>query len=383
MAIKFNSISINEKAEAYIVDALFNSGLDSDKYTHKASNFLELLTKSPKVLLTGSCTAALEMAAILLDLQPGDEVIMPSYTFVSTANAFVLRGAIPVFVDIREDTLNIDEQLIEEAITSKTKAIVPVHYAGVSCEMDSIMAIAEKHSLYVIEDAAQCVGARYKGRHLGTIGHLGALSFHHTKNITSGLGGALLINEEKFIERAKIIWQKGTNREEFLAGQVNKYTWKDVGSSFMMPEISAALLFSQLEQLDQITKHRLASWNQYYQNLKNLEVEGFIRLPLFPQKTEHNAHLFYLLCENTQKRHHLINLFKENAIQSTFHYIPLHSTAAGERFSRASGDLCVTNRVANCLIRLPLHACIRKDELTKICEILDKNYRKVIPLGDL
>ena len=374
MIIKFNESAVDVGAQEYVNDVLYSSGLASDKYCKKSTELLENITKAKQTLLTHSCTAALEMAAILIDIKPGDEVIMPSYTFVSTANAFVLRGAVPVFVDIREDTLNIDEKLIEFAITPKTKAIVPVHYAGVGCEMDAIMAIAEKHNLYVIEDAAQCIGATYKGKHLGTIGHFGTLSFHHTKNITSGLGGALLINDEEFIERAKIIWQKGTNREAFLEGQVDKYTWVDVGSSFMMPELSAALLLSQLEQFDQIIKHKLSIWSQYYHGLKSLEDEGCLRLPIIPRDRKHNAHIFYLICNGLKQRISLMERFRDSGVQVTFHYIPLHASPAGVEFSRFSGPMNNTDSLCQCLLRLPLYSGLNSDYALKVIRIILLHY---------
>jgi dTDP-4-amino-4,6-dideoxygalactose transaminase len=372
VTINFNQICLDTISKGYVNDSLFQSGLDSDKYCSKSTELLEHITKAKKVLLTHSCTAALEMAAILIDIHPGDEIIMPSYTFVSTANAFVLRGAVPVFVDVREDTLNIDEKLIEAAITHKTKAIVPVHYAGVGCEMDTIMGIAKKHNLYVIEDAAQCIGATYKGKHLGTIGHFGTLSFHYTKNITSGLGGALLINDEKFIERSKVVWQKGTNREAFLEGQVDKYTWCDVGSSFMMPELSAALLAAQLEQLDEITEKRVSIWNQYYDGLKSLENNGLIGLPFIPIGGHNNGHIFYLICRNQKERDELVKHLKNNGVQSTFHYIPLHSSPAGRQYSRIGSTMLATEKISSSIIRLPLHGCVAKNNVDTILSLINK-----------
>lgn len=376
MIIKFNESDVDVGAQEYVNDVLFYSGLDADKYSKKSTELLENITKAEKGLLTHSCTAALEMAAILIDIQPGDEVIMPSYTFVSTANAFVLRGAVPVFVDIREDTLNIDETLIEAAITPKTKAIVPVHYAGVGCDMDAIMDIAERHSLYVIEDAAQCIGATYKGKPLGTIGHFGTLSFHHTKNITSGLGGGLLVNDKQFIDRAKIIWQKGTNREAFLEGQVDKYTWSDVGSSFMMPELSAAVLLSQLEQLYEITAKRLSVWRQYYDGLKTLEKNGLVRLPVIPEYCQHNGHLFCLLCNSQAQRSSLMSYLKENDIQSAFHYIPLHSSPAGKRFSRVHGKMTNTDYLADCLVRLPVYTLLESLNVNYVVSQFNRYFKK-------
>ena len=375
MNTKFNKSIVSQNAKEYVNDVLYGSGLDSDKCCRASTELLSRITKAKQVLLTHSCTAALEMAAILIDIQPGDEVIMPSYTFVSTANAFVLRGAVPVFVDIREDTLNIDETLIEAAITPKTKAIVPVHYAGVGCDMDAIMDIAERHSLYVIEDATQCIGATYKGKHLGTIGHFGTLSFHHTKNLTSGLGGALLINDGRFFDRAKVIWQKGTNREAFFEGQVDKYTWIDVGSSFMMPELSAAVLLSQLEQLHEVTAKRLSVCRQYYNGLKILEQEGAMHLPVVPEHCQHNGHIFYLICNSLEQRSSLMSYLKQNRIQCTFHYIPLHYSPAGKTFSRVHGEMSNTNHLADCLVRLPVYSMLDRSDVDYVLKHVHGYYK--------
>jgi dTDP-4-amino-4,6-dideoxygalactose transaminase len=294
------------------------------------------------------------MAAILADIQPGDEVIMPSYTFVSTANAFVLRGGVPVFVDIRPDTLNIDETQIEAAITEKTKAIVPVHYAGVGCEMDTIMAIARKYGLMVIEDAAQGIMATYKGRPLGSIGHLGCLSFHETKNIISGEGGALLINDPELAERAEIIREKGTNRSQFFRGQVDKYTWVDVGSSYLPSELIAAFLWAQMEEADDITRRRLALWSVYHQWLQGLEEAGSLRRPIIPKECVHNAHMYYILLPDLEARTALIARLKKEDIHPVFHYVPLHSAPSGRKHGRPHGELRVTEEVADRLLRLPL-----------------------------
>lgn len=323
-------------------------------FTKKASAWLEGHANSYKVLITHSCTAALEMAAILAEIEPGDEVIMPSYTFVSTANAFVLRGAVPVFVDIRPDTLNIDETLIEAAITLRTKAIVPVHYAGVGCEMDSIMQIAKKHNLLVIEDAAQGIMASYKGRPLGSIGHLGAYSFHETKNIISGEGGAILVNDVQFAARAEIIREKGTNRSQFYRGQVDKYTWQDVGSSYLPGEDIAAFLYAQLEQAQEITSKRMAIWQKYHEAFEILEKNGDLRRPFVPKECQHNAHMYYILLESLEHRTQLLQQFKKQNIHPVFHYIPLHNSPAGKRFSRAHGDLKNTEDLSDRLLRLPL-----------------------------
>ncbi|MGP4132508.1 dTDP-4-amino-4,6-dideoxygalactose transaminase [Pantoea tagorei] len=307
------------------------------------------------MLLTPSCTASLEMAALLIDLQPGDEVIMPSYTFVSTANAFVLRGATIVFVDIRPDTLNIDESKIEAAITEKTRAIVPVHYAGVACEMDAIMALAAKHQLWVIEDAAQGVMSRYKGRALGTIGHIGCFSFHETKNYTAGgEGGATLINDAALVERAEIIREKGTNRSQFFRGQVDKYTWRDIGSSYLMADLQAAYLWAQLEAAERINQQRLRLWQRYYDALQPLAAQGRIQLPSLPAHCEHNAHMFYIKLRDSDDRQALISWMKEAEILTVFHYIPLHSSPAGERFGRFQGEDRFTTAESERLLRLPL-----------------------------
>ena len=353
--IPFNKPYMTGKELYYIAQANFNHMLAGDgPFTKKCHVWLESQTGSKKALLTHSCTAALEMAAILADIQPGDEVIMPSYTFVSTANAFVLRGGMPVFVDIRSDTLNIDETLIEAAITSRTKAIVPVHYAGVACEMDTIMDIAQRHNLLVIEDAAQGIMSTYKGKPLGSIGHLGAYSFHETKNIISGEGGALLVNDERFVERAEMIREKGTNRGQFFRGQVDKYTWVDVGSSYLPGEVIAAFLWAQMEEAEQITRKRLAIWHQYHEAFESLEVAGMVRRPVIPEDCIQNAHMYYLLLDSLEKRTAFINNLKVKGINSVFHYVPLHSAPAGMKFGRANGDLSMTSQLSERLVRLPL-----------------------------
>jgi dTDP-4-amino-4,6-dideoxygalactose transaminase len=339
-------------------------------YTKKSSAWLEEKTKTKKALLTHSCTAALEMAALLAEIQPGDEVIMPSYTFVSTANAFVLRGGIPVFVDIRPDTLNINENLIEAAITNKTKAIVPVHYAGVACEMDTIMRIAKKHDLLVIEDAAQGVMSSYKGQALGAIGDIGAYSFHETKNIISGEGGAILINEEAFSLRAEIIREKGTNRSQFYRGQVDKYTWQDIGSSYLPGEDIAAFLLAQLECAEEITQKRLAIWNKYHQAFEHLEQEGVIRRPFVPEGCTHNGHMYYVILNSLAERTALIRKFKSHNIHPVFHYIPLHSAPAGIKFGRVSGCMDNTNAVSDTLLRLPLWVGL-DDNQDRVIDVLN------------
>jgi len=355
MQIPFNKPYMTGKELWYIAQAHAMGHLAGDgSFTKKCNAWLEARTGTHKAMLTHSCTAALEMAAILADIQPGDEVIMPSYTFVSTANAFVLRGAVPVFVDIRPDTLNIDETKIEAAITDKTKAIVPVHYAGVGCEMDTIMAIARKHNLLVIEDAAQGIMATYKGRPLGSIGHLGCLSFHETKNIISGEGGALLVNDPELAERAEVIREKGTNRSQFFRGQVDKYTWVDVGSSYLPSELIAAFLWAQMEEADNITRRRLALWGVYHQWLEGLEQTGKFRRPIIPRECVHNAHMYYILLPDLAARTSLIGELKKQDIHPVFHYVPLHSAPTGVRHGRANGDLTVTENLADRLLRLPL-----------------------------
>jgi dTDP-4-amino-4,6-dideoxygalactose transaminase len=355
MIVPFNKPYMTGKELWYISQAHASGHLAGDgAFTKKCSAWLEKRIGSRKALLTHSCTAALEMAAILADIQPGDEVIMPSYTFVSTSNAFVLRGATPVFVDIRADTLNIDETKIEAAITPRTKAIVPVHYAGVGCEMDTIMDIARRHDLLVIEDAAQAIMSTYKGRPLGSIGHMAALSFHETKNIISGEGGALLINDARFVARAEIVREKGTNRSQFFRGQVDKYTWVDLGSSFLPGEIVAAFLWAQLEEAEQINQRRLNIWNTYHEHFAGLETAGKIRRPSVPQDFKHNAHMYYLLLPDLETRTAVIDRLKAQGIQTVFHYIPLHSSPQGKESGRTEGDMTHTDNTGACLLRLPM-----------------------------
>jgi dTDP-4-amino-4,6-dideoxygalactose transaminase len=339
-------------------------------FTAKCHSLLEEMTGARKVLLTHSCTGALEMAALVAGIGPGDEVIMPSYTFVSTANAFALRGAVPVFVDIRPDTLNIDERLIEDAITPRTKAIVPVHYAGVGCEMDAIMDIADRHSLMVIEDAAQALMSYYKGRHLGAIGHLGTISFHETKNVICGEGGALLINRPELIDRSEIAWQKGTDRNRFHRGEVDKYTWQDLGSSFLPNEITAAFLLAQLECADWLIAIRREAWNLYHELMKEPEKRGLLIRPFIPADCTHNAHMYYVILPNAQIRTNIIKLLSGCGIKAVFHYVPLHSSPAGRRLAKACGDLRVTTAMSERVLRLPLWAGISPGEITEVCETL-------------
>lgn len=356
-----------------IAQAHANGHLAGDgQFSKKCQQWLEAKTGTKKALLTHSCTAALEMAAILADIKPGDEVIMPSYTFVSTANAFVLRGATPVFVDIRNDTLNLDETKIEAAITGKTKAIVPVHYAGVGCEMDTTMDIANHHDLLVVEDAAQGIMSTYKGRPLGSIGSLGTLSFHETKNVISGEGGALLINDGALIDRAEIIREKGTDRGQFFRGEVDKYTWQDLGSSFLPSDLVAAFLSAQLDEADSITAARLASWCYYNDLLWDIASKGLIRLPIIPADCQHNAHMFYVLLHSDADRAAILSELKMDGVGAIFHYVPLHSSPAGEKFGRVSGTLPVTESVSSRLVRLPLWCGITPREQEKVVDDLKR-----------
>lgn len=360
----------------YIQNAIIEHKISGDgKYTKMCSELLEKLTSSPKVLLTTSCTHATEMAAILADIKEGDEVIMPSYTFVSTANAFVLRGATPVFVDIRPDTMNIDESLIEEAITEKTKAIVPVHYAGVACEMDTIMNIASKNNLFVIEDAAQGVYATYKGQALGTIGDYGCYSFHETKNYSMGEGGALLIKNSAKAEDAEIIREKGTNRSKFWRGEIDKYTWVNYGSSYLPSDMNAAYLYAQLLKAEEINNVRLQVWDTYYKELSELQNKGKIDLPSVPEGCEHNAHMFYIKVKDIEERSALIAYLKEKEIYSVFHYIPLHSSPAGKRFGRFAGEDKFTTKESERLLRLPMYYGLSVDKVEYVCEWIKAFYK--------
>ena len=367
--IPFNKPYLTGNELVYIEQAYKNGQLAGDgPFTKQCHQWLENRIDTKKAFLTHSCTAALEMSAILLNIKPGDEIIMPSYTFVSTDNAFVLHGGVPVFVDIHEDTLNINESLIEEAITIHTKVIVPVHYAGVACEMDVIMDIARRHNLLVVEDAAQGILSSYKGRMLGSIGHLGCLSFHETKNIISGEGGALLINEEKFIDRAEIIREKGTDRSQFFRGEVGKYTWKDIGSSFLPGEITAAFLFAQFQESRNITDKRLLIWNRY--NEAFIEFEGFmkIRLPVIPKNCKHNAHMYYLLLNSMADRDKFIEDIKIKGVNCIFHYIPLHLSDAGIKYGKSCENLDITEKYANRLVRLPLWVDLTEEKQRKIID---------------
>lgn len=373
--IKFN-------VPPFIGDEITNiqKAIDSQKicgdgrFTKSCNIWMEEKFNANKVLLTTSCTHALEMAAILADIKPGDEVIMPSYTFVSTADAFVQRGATIVFVDIRPDTMNIDENLIEDAITDKTKAIVVVHYAGVSCEMDTITDIAKRHNLFVVEDAAQGVMSTYKGKALGTIGDFGCYSFHETKNYSMGEGGAILIKDDKYIEKAEITREKGTNRSQFFRGQIDKYTWVDYGSSYLPSELNAAYLYAQLKNADKINENRLNSWNLYYRLLKPLADEGFIELPHIPEGCEHNAHMFYIKAKDLEERTKLIKFMKDNEISLAFHYIPLHSAPAGLKFGRFHGDDVYTTKESDRLVRLPMYYGLSTEEIQYVVKYIKKFY---------
>ena len=370
-SIPFNKPHMTGRELYYIAEAHFNGRLAGDgPFTERCHTWLRRRTKSSLALLTHSCTAALEMASLLLEVKPGDEVVMPSYTFVSTANAFVLRGGVPVFVDIRPDTLNLDETLVADAIGARTRAVVPVHYAGIACEMDTIMALADYNRLFVVEDAAQGVLSSYKGRALGSIGHLGAYSFHETKNLISGEGGALLVNRPALEERAEIIREKGTDRSRFFRGEVDKYTWQDLGSSFLPGELVAAFLWAQLQEANEITERRLASWDFYHQTLKELEQRGFLRRPIIPPECNHNAHLYYIVLETPALRDRLIQAMREQGIHSVFHYVPLHSSPAGRRFGRVSGKMTNTDWYSARLCRLPLWSGISVNQQEKIVSVI-------------
>jgi dTDP-4-amino-4,6-dideoxygalactose transaminase len=370
--IPFNKPPYTGNEDKYVLDSMRSSKISGDgKFTNLCHQWFVNKLSCHKALLTPSCTHALEMAALLIDIKENDEVIMPSYTFVSTANAFVLRGAKIVFVDIRPDTMNINEELIEQAITAKTKAIVPVHYAGVACEMDIIMAIAEKYDLVVIEDAAQGMMSEYKGKPLGSIGHIGCYSFHETKNYTSGgEGGLLIINDKRFAERAEIIREKGTNRSLFFRGMVDKYSWVDVGSSYLPSDLQAAYLWGQLELASEINNARLKTWEIYYESLKDLELMGLISLPIVPDDCEHNGHMFYLKTKDLVQRTALLEHFKQEGILAVFHYVPLHSSVAGSKFSRFHGVDRYTTTESNRLIRLPIWYGISVQETQLIVNVI-------------
>lgn len=376
--IRFNVPPFTGKEMEYMKAAVNNMKICGDgEFTAKDSEWLEKKTKTAKALLTTSCTHALELAALLADIKPGDEVIMPSYTFVSTADAFVLRGAKVVFVDIRPDTMNIDETLIEDAITDKTVAIVPVHYAGVACEMDTIMDIAKRHNLIVIEDAAQGIMSTYKGKALGTFGHFGALSFHETKNYSMGEGGAILIRDAEYVEKAEIFREKGTDRSKYYRGQVDKYTWQNYGSSYLPSELNAAYLYAQLEMADEINSNRLHIWNRYDEGLKDLRDKGFIEGPTIPKDCEHNAHMYYIKTKDIAERTALINHLSQKDIYSAFHYVPLHTAPAGRKFGRFSGEDKFTTKESERLTRLPLYYGLEDGKVDYIIDAVRDFYSQI------
>lgn len=375
--IPFNRPFATGKELVYAAEAQRNFHLSGDgPFTKRCHQWIEQRTGCARALLTHSCTSALDLAALLLDIKSGDEVILPSFTFVSTANAFVLRGAVPVFVDIREDTLNLDERLIEAAITPRTRAIVPVHYAGVACEMDTIVAIAKRHNLRIVEDAAQGIMASYRGRALGAIGDIGSFSFHETKNIHSGEGGCLLLRDQDLVQRAEIMREKGTDRSRFFRGEVDKYTWQDVGSSFLPNEITAAFLWAQLEEAERISRERMAIWHRYHERLAPLEQQGLLRRPIVPADCQHNAHLYYVLLSPEMDRQIVLDHLNANGIHAVFHYIPLHSSPAGLRFGRAHGELPLTTSLSQRLFRLPIWIGLSENQQQRVCEVLGAALRK-------
>lgn len=374
--INFNVPPFTGKETEYIMEAVKAQKICGDgQFTKKCNSWLEEKTGAVKALLTTSCTHATEMAALLADVKPGDEVIMPSYTFVSTADAFVLRGATPVFVDIRPDTMNIDEKKIEAAITDKTVGIVPVHYAGVACEMDTIMDIAKRHNLWVIEDAAQGIMSTYKGKALGTFGEFGCFSFHETKNYSMGEGGAILIRDKEKIEDAEILREKGTNRSKFFRGQIDKYTWVNQGSSYLPSDMNAAYLWAQLEMAEKINDYRLSIWEQYRRELTPLAEAGKIELPTVPKDCVHNAHMFYIKAKDIEERSALIGHMKENGVLTVFHYIPLHTAPAGLKFGRFHGEDKYTTKESERLVRLPLYFGLKEEEVSYICDKVREFYR--------
>ena len=371
--LPFNRPHLTGREFANMKAAVENLHLSGDgPFTRQCQAWLQTQVGSASALLTHSCTAALEMAALLLDLRPGDEVIMPSFTFVSTANAFVLRGATPVFVDVRADTLNLDEALIEQAVTPASRAIVAVHYAGVLCEMEAITSLTAARQLCLIEDAAQALGSRYRGRQAGSFGNLAAVSFHETKNIVSGEGGALLVNDPRFVQRAEIIREKGTDRSRFLKGEVDKYTWVDVGSSYLPSELNAAFLFAQMQEADEITRLRREVWSWYYGRFEALERADAVRRPTVPLGCEHNAHMFYLLVRDPDTRTHVLSYLNANGVNAVFHYVPLHSSAAGSRYGRVAGSMRQTDSASGRLIRLPLWVGMTQDDVDRVATLVER-----------
>jgi len=373
--IPFNKPFIIGKELENIAQAVREGHLSGDgPFTRRCQKWMENRLGCVRALLTHSCTGALEMAAILCDIKPGDEVIMPSFTFVSTANSFVLRGGVPVFVDIRPDTLNIDERLIERAITPQTKVIVPVHYAGAACALGEILDIATRHGLLVVEDAAQALLSTYKGRFLGTMGNFGCISFHETKNVISGEGGALLINDEKFIERAEIIREKGTNRSQFLRGEVDKYTWMDIGSSFLPTELVGAFLYAQLEEAEKIGADRRQTFESYYRLLRPLEDKGLIRLPLMKSEEICNGHLFYIITQSLEERTRLIQYLEKSGVNAIFHYVPLHSSPGGTKYGRVCGSMSITDDLSNRLLRLPIYHEMGEEDVNRVAKLVKRFY---------
>jgi dTDP-4-amino-4,6-dideoxygalactose transaminase len=374
--LPFNRAYLTGREFANMQRAVENVHLSGDgPFTRQCQAWLRARIGCHQALLTHSCTGALEMAALLLDVKPGDEVVMPSFTFVSTANAFVLRGARPVFVDVRPDTLNIDESRIEEAVTPHTRAVVAVHYAGVPCDMAAITELAKKRALAVVEDAAQALGSTYRGRPAGSFGVMSAISFHETKNVIAGEGGALVVNDERLTERAEIVREKGTNRSRFLRGQVDKYTWVDLGSSFLPSELTAAFLHAQMEDADEITRRRREVWHWYAERFADLEQRGALRRPVIPEGCEHNAHMFYLLTNDAVTRSRLLEFLNENGVNAVFHYVPLHSAAAGRRFGRAVGPMTNTNDASERLIRLPLWIGMTEDDVDRVADLVERALR--------
>lgn len=374
--IPFNKPSIVGKEIAYIKNASGSGKISGDgDFTSKCHNFIQVRYNIKKALLTTSCSSALDMAALLIDIKPGEEVIMPSYNFTSAANSFFIRNARIKFVDIREDTLNIDENMIEDAITSKTRVIVVVHYAGVSCEMDKILQIAKKNKILVVEDAAHAIEAKYKGNYLGSIGDIGTFSFHETKNIVCGEGGAILLNDEKFIEKAEIIREKGTDRSKFFRGEIDKYNWVDIGSSFLPSEILSAFLYAQFEKIEEINKKRSWVWDYYYKNLEILEKKGLIRRPVIPDNCSHNSHIFYILLNNPDTRNNLMDYLKKSNIIAVFHFLPLHLSPMGLKMGYNPGDFPVTENISNCILRLPLYYEIKKKDLDRVIREIENFFK--------
>lgn len=385
--IPFNRPHVVGTEFAYIEEAILTGKLSGNGvFAERCARWLEARTGAHRALITPSCTAALEMCAVLCDVGPGDEVIVPSFTFVSTSNAFVARGGVPVFVDVRADTFNVDEGAVEAAITSRTKAAVVVHYAGVPCEMDAIMAVAERHGLTVIEDAAHALLSTWRGRAAGGIGHFGTLSFHETKNVHSGEGGALLINRPELVERAEIVQEKGTNRSQFFRGEVDKYTWVDTGSSHLLSEVATAFLWAQLEHAERLTLRRREVWSAYHEALAPLEVAGLVRRPVIPSEIEHNGHLYYLLLPSREARDAMIRKLRAKGVHAVFHYVPLHSSPAGRRYGRAHGDLAVTNEVSARLVRLPLWNDMSDDQVERVIDsvriVVPEVSRPVVPRAE-